>query len=106
MIPSGIQTKDVTKRKASHCLMTTLDKRMACYSIGWTNIMAVYELEEIVKWKANSCRTFRQWCRKFAAGHEITIEVCKFLYESNNLDFYHQDSFSSQFYSICKIYFL
>lgn len=36
-------------------VMTTLDKRMACYSIGWTNIMVVYELEEIVKWKANSC---------------------------------------------------
>lgn len=44
--------------------------------------------------------------QEITAGHEITIEVCKFLYEANNLDFYHLDSFSSQFYSICKIYFL
>lgn len=62
-------------------------QKMACCSIGWTNIIVVYELEEGVKWKANSCNraliaTFPQWCRKFAVGHEITTEVCKFLYEA------------------------
>lgn len=36
-------------------VMIILDKRMVCYSIGWINIMVVYELEEEVKWKVNSC---------------------------------------------------
>lgn len=36
-------------------VMIILDKRMVCCSIGWINIMVVYELEEIVKWKVNSC---------------------------------------------------
>lgn len=53
--PVGYRLTMSPRERPATVVMTTLDKRMACYSIGWTNIMAVYELEEIVKWKANSC---------------------------------------------------